>query len=354
MVEPVVAETIRSHPPRQSQATLHIVEEPGWAGRWYGRLAGATMGMALFAVASVVFALTTRPAFAAPVVVASIKPVHSLVAAVMAGVAEPALIVEGAGSPHAFALKPSKARTLESADLIFWIGPELETFLEKPIGTLGTRARVVTLADVDGVIWRRNREGGAFEAHEHGDEDVLHHDHDAGHHDIDMHLWLDPENAKAFATAIAVVLEQADPANAERYRANAADLAVRLDALSGEIAATLGPVRKSPFIVFHDAYHYFEARFGLTAAGSLTVSPEVAPGAERVRSIIAKVKQSGAVCIFAEPQFAPKLVATISAETGVRLGTLDPLGAEIDDGAELYFALLDRLAASMRTCLGGE
>lgn len=323
--------------------------------------------------------LSLSPALAAPKVVASIKPVQSLVAAVMDGVGEPAVIVDGAASPHTFALKPSTAKLIANADVVFWVGPELEPFLEKPLETLGEKAEAVELSEAPGVNKLPVREDANFEPHHHGDEEgeagheghehaghdhaaegkeaAAHdhgHDHGHEHGEFDAHVWLDPENAKAMADDIAHHLSEADPANAATYAANAKALKEKLTALETELTAELEPVKDKPFIVFHDAYQYFEHRFGVHAAGSVTLSPEVQPGAERVAALRDKLKDLGAVCVFSEPQFEPKLVGVLVEGTGVRTGVLDPLGADVANGKDLYFEVTRKLAASLKTCLSGQ
>ncbi|MGQ9364853.1 zinc ABC transporter substrate-binding protein ZnuA [Azospirillum sp. ST 5-10] len=332
-----------------------------------------------------VLAGAAAPAAAAPAVVASVKPLHSLVAAVMKGVGEPGLIVHGGASPHTYALRPSDARALQGADVVFWIGEGLEGFLEKPLDSIAGTARIVELMEAPGLTLLEARGGGAWEAHSHGgehadhgdghdheehahedhdDEDHDHGDHDHGDHDhgehgheghehVNAHLWLDPRNAKAIVATVADTLAAADPANAAAYRANAAAAAARLDALDGELAATLAPVKDKPFVVFHDAYPYLEARYGLNAVGAITVSPEQRPSARRLSEIRAKIAGLDAVCVFAEPQFEPKLVGTIVEGTGARTGVLDPVGADLPDGPDLYPALMRGLAASLAGCLKG-
>ncbi|MBA4784928.1 MAG: zinc ABC transporter substrate-binding protein ZnuA [Rhizobiales bacterium] len=324
---------------------------------------------ALLLASSILFGATA--ASAAPDVVVSIKPVHSLVAAVMEGVGEPALIVEGAASPHTFTMKPSNARAVEGADLVFWMGPGMEAFLEKPLQALASDATVVELDDVDGLTKLPFREGGAFDAHDHDDEGHEHEEHAEGddhahdetaearedhHHDhdaFDTHLWLDPTNAKAMASAIETALVDADPDNAATYASNLEALNTRIDALDKEIAETVAPVKDKPFVVFHDAYQYFEAHYGVRVAGSVTVSPEAIPGAERVQEIHEKVKELGAACVFAEPQFEPKLIQVVTEGTNARSGTLDPEGATLTEGPDLYFDLMRSIAASLRDCLSG-
>lgn len=299
----------------------------------------------------------------APDVVVSIKPIHSLVSAIMQGVGEPKLIVEGAASPHTYSLKPSNAAALQDADVIFWVGHGMEAFLEKPLETLGGEATVVELDDAPGLEKLPFREGGPFEPHVHEGEDDHDHaheehahdedDHDHEHGAYDMHLWLSADNARAIAAETARVLSQEDPDNAETYGKNLAALNDRLAALDKEIAGTVAPVKDKPFIVFHDAYQYFEHRYGVHAAGSITVSPETLPGAERLTQIHDKVKSLGATCVFAEPQFEPKLVNVVIEGTPAKSGTLDPEAATLDPGPDLYFTLMKGIAGSLRDCLGG-
>jgi len=315
--------------------------------------------------------LSAAQGFAEPHVVASIKPVHALVAAVMEGVGKPDLIVGGAASPHAYALKPSQAQALENADLIFWVGHELESFLEKPIETIGAHARSVELIDADGLIKLPFREAGPFEVHEHDDHAAAEPDHDDGHADdghdeatsedhdhgkdgFDAHLWLDPLNAKVLVRVIGEALTETDPDNAATYAANVARTNQRLDALIDEVNATLAPVHGTQFIVFHDAYQYFEKRFDMQAAGSVTVNPEVRASAERVAAIRDKVRDLNAVCAFSEPQFDGQLIDVVIEGTDAQTAVLDPLGATLDDGPELYFDLIRNLGTSMRDCLQGR
>jgi zinc transport system substrate-binding protein len=302
---------------------------------------------AIVAVAAAAcLALAPRPAGAVPRVAVSVKPLHSLVAAVMGEVGSPRLILSGAGSPHTYSLRPSEARLLESADLIFWVGGPLEGFLEKPLAALGSKAKTVAFSKAAGIATLPARKGGAWDEHWHGDAA-----HDAGDGSLDGHLWLDPGNAKAVAGLAAQVLGEADPFNRERYRANAARLAARIDALDAELIRSLAPVRGVPYVVFHDAYQYFERRYELRAVGSVAVSPERSPGAKRVREIREKIRSLGARCVFGEPQFPPALLATLTEGTGARTGELDPLGAGLPAGPDAWFGLMRALADSLSGCL---
>ncbi|MEO1331556.1 MAG: zinc ABC transporter substrate-binding protein [Pseudomonadota bacterium] len=377
--------------------------------RWARRVAplGAAAGALL---------LTAGSAAAEIKVAASIAPAHSLVARVMAGVGEPELVLPPGASPHGYAMKPSEARALEEADLVVWIGPALESWMERPIASLADDARVLTLADAPGVERLEVREGGVWAEHDHdhghdhgeeahgdhdhGAEEAAHDDHDHDHnhaaekaahddhdhdhdhaaekaahddhdhdhdhaaeeaahddhdHDhaggFDPHLWLDPENAKAWTNAIASALAEVDPDNAARYRENAAEAVAELDALIAEIDAQVAPARGTPFVVFHDAYHYFEHRFEIEAAGSISVGDGAQPGPQRLREVQEAIRTREAACVFTEPQFSPKLAETAVEGSQAKIGVLDPIGASLTPGATLYPELLRGLARSLTGCL---
>lgn len=327
----------------------------------------------LLAVLGLGVAFTAQPALAdSPDVVATIKPVHSLTAALMDGVAEPTLLIRSGGSPHSYALRPSEARALERAEIVIWVGEPMETFLERPLGTLAADAHIVTLAEADGLRLLPVREGGGWDSHDHAeeehaghhDEHVEHHEdhddhaeHSDAHHDeehgaYDMHVWLDPRNAAAMARMIAEALIAADPQNAPAYRANAARLDADLAALERALRERLAPVRERPFVVFHDAYQYFEGRFDVNAVGSITVSPDRQPGAARLRELRRTLAATQARCVFSEPQFEPRLVETVVEGTDARSGVLDPLGAALPAGPGQYFQLMEAMAGSLIDCLG--
>jgi zinc transport system substrate-binding protein len=287
-----------------------------------------------------------------PRVVVSIKPVHSLVAAVMEGVANPDLLLAGAGSPHAYALRPSDALALQEADAVFWIGENLEGFLARPLQALARGARLVTLHEAEGVRLLPGRESGGWQAHAHSQPDRADaHEHGHQHENADMHIWLDPQNAQAMVRTIAKTLSQIDSRNKERYTANASLLDQRLTQLDIGLRERLAPVQGVPYIVFHDAYQYFEERYDLNAVGSLTVMPESQPGARRLYEIRARIIATGAQCVFSEPQFESALVETLVAGTRARTGVLDPLGATLAAGPDAYFELMHQLAKSLRSCL---
>ena len=331
--------------------------------------------LALAAIALLACATATAAGArdAAPVV-ASIRPVHSLVSAVMAGVGEPHLVMREGASHHGFDMRPSDAAVLQEAGIVFLVDEAMESGLAGAIDTLASDARVIELSAAEGLVRRPIRDGGTFEAdpfHElddhgdddhgdddHGDddrgdghahEDEDHHDHDRG--PFDLHVWLDPVNAAAMVRMIADALSEADADNAARYVDNARELIHRLERLAEEIEAEVAPVRDRPFMVFHDGYRYFEDRFGLAAAGSAVVSSERTPGARRIRELRHKVREFGVVCLIDEPHFDRRLVDTVIEGTDVRAGTVDPMGATVDSGPELYFTLLRNMSAAFRECL---
>jgi zinc transport system substrate-binding protein len=290
-------------------------------------------------------------------VVATIKPIHSLVAQVMGEGDQPHLLVAGAASPHTYSLKPSDARALNSARVVFRTSEEIEPFTRKIVSSLPKSVTVVTLADAPGLTILDKREGNAFETHDHGHT----HGHDHGkkghHHEAssrDGHVWLDPDNAIAMVRAIEKALSEAVPQRAGEFQANAEKAIDRIGMLTKTIEADLAPLKGRDFVVFHDAYQYFEKRFGVPAAGAITVSPEVQPSAKRLGEIRRKIKDLKVVCVFAEPQFKSKLVDTVIEGTGARAGTLDPEGATVEPGPDAYGSLLAKLAENLKTCLGGS
>ncbi len=369
----------------------------------------------LAAVALLTSTAFTAPALAdAPNVVTSIKPIHSIASAVMAGVGAPNILIDGSASPHGFALKPSQAFLLQGADAVFWIGPGLTPSLEKPISSMATKAANIELMDVKGIEHLGIRENDQFEGHDHdhgseekreddhdhekdhSDEHADGHDHDKEHeeehahadgHDHDKdhdkehaddndrekdheeehadghdhghghegskdaHIWLNPENGITIAHQIAATLSELDPANASTYEANANAFSDKISALNTEISGKLAPVKGAKFVVFHDAYHHFEHHYDVEASGSITVTPEALSSADRVSEIQSRVRSQGITCVFQEPQFDSKLVGVVIEGSDAKVGTLDPLGTGLKNGPDLYPALLTSLADSMVDCL---
>jgi zinc transport system substrate-binding protein len=291
-----------------------------------------------FTLALAALLASTSLAAADVKVIASIKPIHSLVASVMQGIGTPGLIVSGSSSPHTYSLKPSDAEALQSAQVIFWVGPELEAFLQKPLEALGQNATQVSLLHAKGVQTLVARKGNGFDI-----------DEDQG--ELDGHIWLDPENAKAMLKAIAETLSTADKANAAAYKSNTEKTAASIDSLSAEIATTVAPAKGKGFIVFHDAYHYFENRFGVKASGAISINPENPPGAQGIAELQKRVADGKVSCVFAEPQFDNKLVNLIIEGSNVKSAILDPEGANIDPGPALYETVLRNMARSLQQCL---
>ncbi|MDB5405470.1 MAG: zinc transporter substrate-binding protein [Rhodospirillales bacterium] len=285
-----------------------------------------------------------------PRVAVSIKPIHSLVASVMAGVGTPDLIVRGAASEHGYTLRPSDAKRLSEAQLVFWIGPLLENYLVQPLASLAGQATVVEIATAPGVLLLPARGGGAWEP-DADDEHAVAADGNKALSSKDPHLWLDPANAIAIARVVADRLAAFDPANAPRYSANEAALEKRLLALDAQLKSRLAPLRDRRFVVFHDAYQYFDRHYGLSAIGSIMIDPEHQPGARRLHEVHEKIVATGARCVFREPQFEPALIAIVTEGTAAHSATLDPLGAELPEGPDLYQKLLEDLAGNLASCL---
>ncbi len=287
--------------------------------------------------------LFSLPAQAAPPkVVTSIAPVHSLVSMVMQGVGEPYLLIRGSGSPHAYSLRPSDARALSDADLVFWVGETLEITLPTPLQTLAANAFVVTLSKNPAL--QTLRVGPLGE--QPNAPDIGARDFGA----IDMHIWLDPANAKLMVDEIAASLVKADPDNAQTYNGNAAIARQSISDLKIEIETMLAPVKEEKFIFLHDAYRYFERAFAITPVATLTASPQNLPGARKIAEISDLIRQQNVSCIFSEPQFSPRLVEAIAKATGVASGVLDPLGAALTPGPLLYSRLLRTMAGAMGDC----
>ena len=346
-------------------------------------------------------------------VVASIKPIHSLATYLMEGVAKPKLIVDGYASPHGFALKPSHAKMLQEADLIFWVGEDLESFLEKPLNTIAKKAENIELMEIKGLNKLKFRERNIFDGHDdhdHGHKEDKHkeddhddhdhkkkdghkeddhddhdhkkkdghkeddHDHDhkkkddhddhddhghkkkddhddhEGHHhgEHDPHIWLDPINAKVILNEMVEHLIENDPNYASSYKSNLTKALKDLDKLTLDVMTELN--KSTPSIVFHDAYQYFEERFNVKVLGAFTVNTDVMPGAEQLAEIREIIEHDKITCIFSEPQFNPDIINAVAKDMDIKTGVLDPLGATLDPGKDLYFDLIKNMSKSFKGC----
>ena len=372
-------------------------------------------------------------------VVTTIKPLHSLISSVMEGVGKPSLIIEGTNNPHTFVFKPSHAEMIENADIVFWIGEDLEAFMEKPLESLAKNAKTISFMDLASIEKLKFREQNIFDDHDdhghddhddhghkdddhddhddhdghddehdghddhddhghkdddhddhddhdghddehdghddhddHGHKDDDHDDHDdhdghddehdghddhddhAGHHDghnhgeFDAHIWLDPANAKEMVLEISHELSEIDPSNKSKYEDNASKTIVALDKLIEEVDKSLS--KDISYIVFHDAYQYFEKRFGVIPAGALTLNPDVLPGAKQIADIQDVINDKGIKCIFSEPQYNPKIIETLGNDMNISTGVMDPLGAYIDAGPSMYSDLINQIANSIKDC----
>ena len=310
-------------------------------------------------------------------VVTSIKPIHSLASYLMEGVGSPDLIVDGYASPHGFALKPSHAKMLQEADLIFWVGEGLENFLEKPLKSIAKKAEKIELMEIKGLNKLKFRERNIFEGHDdhghdedghddHGQQEEGHDDHghdDHGHeedgHDdhgheghahgeYDPHIWLDPANAKTILNEMVEHLIENDEKNASIYKSNLDKALKDIDKLISDVNSELN--QNISFIVFHDAYQYFENRFNVKVLGAFTVNTDVMPGAEQLSEIREIIEHDKVGCIFSEPQFNPDIINAVAKDMDIKTGVLDPLGATLDPGKGLYFKLIKNMSNSFKGC----
>ena len=286
-------------------------------------------------------------------VVVSIKPFHSLVSSVMQGVSEPALLLNGNNSPHTYSLRPSAAVKLQNADLVFWGGENLEGFLAKPIHSLAAGARVVSFEDTPGLIlrpFRSVKEWQELDPESQNDQDHLKKQEIHRLPGNDPHIWLDPLNAQKITQNLVQILSEFDPENAQTYHSNGKKTILRLSDLNIQLETKMSSVSSKSYIVFHDAYQYFEKRYQLNPIASVIVSSGPSTSVGRLIDIRKKIKIKKVLCLFTEPQFSPKLVQTVISGTAVKKGILDPIGTSISPGPEMYFTLLNNISHSISNC----
>ena len=277
-----------------------------------------------------------------PNVTVDIAPVHSLVARVMEGVGSPKLIIPAGASPHEYSLRPSEAKSLQDADMVFWMGEDLAPWLEKSIETLARDAEIVTLLEESGTKLLDFREGALFEEHDHDE-------HAHGAHD--PHAWLSIANAQTWLNLVAGKLSAADPENAGVYFANAAAGRTEIDSLVAEVNGILAPVRGKNFVVFHDAYQYFETSFDFPAAGAISLGDATDPSPARIAEIQGRVEDEDINCVLSEPQYNRGLVEAVLSGTDAKTGIIDPLGHNLEAGPNLYSDLIRNMAKSLAGCL---
>ncbi len=285
-------------------------------------------------------------------VVATIKPVHALVAGVMAGAGKPHLLIRGHASPHTYSLRPSDLEALQRADVILTVSSSFETFLASLQARLAKRTRIAELITADGIKARAWRAWSATDQDHDHDHKRPHGTHNGEKSAKDPHIWLDPANARAMVREIARLLTAAAPDDAHLFNANAGKIVDRLAMLEADIRHQLSLVAKRPYLVFHDAYQYFEAAFGLAAPGVVSLGDGRSPGVRRLRALRQRIADDGITCLFIEPQYSRKLADTIVEGTTARIATLDPLGATLTPGPDAYFALMRGNAEALRNCLG--
>ncbi|MDJ0038884.1 zinc ABC transporter substrate-binding protein ZnuA [Pantoea allii] len=286
-------------------------------------------------------------------IVASIKPVGFIASAIADGVTPVDVLLPDGASEHDYALRPSDVKRLQNAELVVWVGPEMEAFMTKSAAALPEKKNL-EIAQISGVKPMLLRGGEDDDHHDHDDTE---HDHDAEHHhhhgEFNMHLWMSPEIAKKTAVAIHGKLLELMPQDKAKLDANLQHFEAELANTDKRIISQLAPVKDKGYFVFHDAYTYFEKHYGLSPTGHFTVNPEIQPGAQRLHQIRTQLVEKKAVCVFAEPQFRPAVIDAVARGTQVRKGTLDPLGTDISLGKDSYVKFLSQLSSQYETCLKG-
>ena len=287
-------------------------------------------------------------------VVASLKPLGFIASAIADGVTDTQVLLPDGASEHDYSLRPSDVKRLQGADLVVWIGPEMEAFMEKSVKNIpdGKQVTIAQLADVKPLLMKGadDDDDDHDHGHAHGEKGDAHHHHG----DYNMHLWLSPEIARASAVAIHEKLVELMPQSRAKLDANLKDFEAQLASTETQVGNELAPLKGKGYFVFHDAYGYFEKQFGLTPLGHFTVNPEIQPGAQRLHEIRTQLVEQKATCVFAEPQFRPAVVESVARGTSVRMGTLDPLGTNIKLGKTSYSEFLNQLANQYASCLKGD
>lgn len=304
----------------------------------------------LLSCVSFLYAAFSAAADNVPQVVVTIKPIHALVSDIMEGVAKPTLLLNKSQSPHTYHSRPSDIKQLQTADLLVWVGPNVESFLPRILSSLPKKTLVLELNGLPQLTLLSARRGGIWEAHHHQD---AHNKHDHAKHEnaFDQHIWLSPSNAKVIVQAITNTLAQINPDNAHYYRGNADHVLKQLEQLDEHLRQELASIKGEPFLVFHDAYQYFERDYGLNAIGSISVSPENRPSVKRISELRERIRSQKIRCVFSEPQFESALVSTIIENTSAKSGVLDPLGTSLPAEKHPYFTLLHHLAKALKECL---
>jgi zinc transport system substrate-binding protein len=270
----------------------------------------------------------------------------------MSGIGQPYLLLKGNQSPHTMTLKPSDVRAINQADLLLWVGESLESPLARVVEKDIKAGLVLSLLDIPNLHLLPVRNDLDWSRHNHSDHEDSDHAHDA--HNWDSHIWLSPENVRTIAHHLAQEMIKLDPEHTAAYQTNLQNLLQRIDSTEMAFRSNINGVKEQPFIVFHDAYHYLEDHFDLKAVGSVSVSPERQSGAKHIHKLRQKIRRLEAVCVFSEPQFEPKLVATLISDTEASAGILDPLGMALTPGEDAYFQLMDALSENLASCLGGK
>ncbi|PRM47142.1 zinc ABC transporter substrate-binding protein ZnuA [Haemophilus influenzae] len=326
----------------------------------------------LLKISAISAALLSAPMMANADVLTSVKPLGFIVSSIAEGVTGTQVLVPAGASPHDYNLKLSDIQKVKSADLVVWVGEDVDSFLDKPISQI-ERKKVITiadLADVKPLLIQAHHE----HFHEDGDHDHDHknehkhdhkhehdhdHKHDHEHHDHDhheglttnWHVWYSPAISKIVAQKVADKLTAQFPNKKALIAQNLSDFNRTLAEQSEKITAQLANVKDKGFYVFHDAYGYFNDAYGLKQTGYFTINPLVAPGAKTLAHIKEEIDEHKVNCLFAEPQFTPKVIESLAQNTKVNVGQLDPIGDKVTLGKNSYATFLQSTADSYMKCL---
>ncbi|OCQ50679.1 High-affinity zinc uptake system protein ZnuA precursor [Photorhabdus australis subsp. thailandensis] len=300
------------------------------------------------AIATVLISATIQSASAD--VVTSIRPLGFIAAAITDGITDTQVLLPDGASPHDYALKPSDLKKINQADLVVWVGPEMEVFLSKPLAKVpqDKQLALAQLPTIKQLLLKNDEDLHEPDQHKHEDGDG--HEHHS-HGEYNMHIWLSPKIVKQAAQAIHDQLLIHYPNKKAALDVNLRKFNAQLTQTDKNIANILKSVRGKGYFVFHDAYGYFEQHYGLTPLGHFTINPEIQPGAQKLHHIRTQLVEQKATCIFAEPQFRPTVINVVAKDTGVRMGTLDPLGSRIVLDKDSYMKFITQLSEQYAGCL---
>ena len=269
-------------------------------------------------------------------VIASIKPVHSLVAGIMQGVGQPELLLSSNQSPHHYSLRPSERLKLARADLIFWIGPNMESFMPRLLHSIDNKTQLVSLVDTEGLTLLPVR--------------LADHHHENQHTAIDAHVWMNTDNIEKMADEITRQLVSIDPANTRQYKNNNKILHKKIKTLRNELRLKLKD-KHSPFLTYHDGYQYFEQEFNLKNIGFISSGPELQPSAMHIQAMKKLIRRHSIQCIFYDAPSEPPIMTSLLTDSSARAIELDPTGIRLPAGKDTLWQIMRNLGENFQSCL---